>query len=87
MDFEAPMNLEETVHLMNSDNYRERLIGEYYQVVLRRESLDKFIRDVENKRKNSNASIDLLVWQRETMLTYERVLERRLEAEGLADII
>ena len=41
------MNLENTVELMISENYKDRFIAEYWQTKIRHDKLKRFIQEIE----------------------------------------
>ena len=75
--------LENTVEMMLSDDYKERFIAEYQQLVNRKNKLQKVIREYDKNTFESDCSIDLLIWQLKTMQMYEYILKRRAEVEGI----
>ena len=75
--------LENTVEMMLSDDYKERFIAEYQQLVNRKNKLQKVIREYDKSTFEPDCSIDLLTWQLKTMQMYEYILKRRAEVEGI----
>ena len=75
--------LENTVEMMLSDDYKERFIAEYQQLVNRKNKLQKVIREYDKSTFKPDCSIDLLTWQLKTMQMYEYILKRRAEVEGI----
>ena len=77
--------LENTVEMMLSDDYKERFIAEYQQLVNRKNKLQKVIREYNNNELNQEilSCSDLLTWQLKTMQMYEYILKRRAEVEGI----
>ena len=75
--------LENTVEMMLSDDYKERFIAEYQQLVNRKNKLQKVIREYNKNTFEPDCSIDLLTWQLKTMQMYEYILKRRAEVEGI----
>lgn len=71
--------LEETVSLMLSDNYMDRLKAEYLQVVIR---LDGLCRAIKGKKageeKYKNIDTDVLEEQMVPMIQYRDILSKRL---------
>ena len=71
--------LKDTVEPMLSNNYKERLKAEYYQVKIRftdlKDALENAVFTVEQK--------DLLQSQAEYMFNYLNVLERRAKLEQI----
>lgn len=79
------MKLIDTVELMNSDDYKERFIAEYYQTKIRYDKLHKMLVRYEAQKLNFEPSspIYLLEEQVEHMGNYLRVLEIRAEIENI----
>lgn len=71
------MELNQTVDLMLSDDYKDRLKAEYYQLFIRLNKLDRFIED-EDEKGNSSAAW-LLEKQRSSMCDYLYILKLRLK--------
>lgn len=79
------MKLKETIELMNSDNYTNRFVGEYYQTKIRYDRLHKMIIKFKaNKLEfTPSCSIELLEKQAKAMGEYLYCLEIRAEIEGI----
>lgn len=80
------MELRDTVKMMNSADYKERFIAEYYQVKIRYEKLHKMVVKYEAKTLDftPSCSIDLLKEQKKHMGNYLYCLEVRAEIEGIS---
>lgn len=79
------MDLRETVEMMLSDKYAERLAAEYYQLEIRYIALAKAIRDYERGEASVEigCNIRMLREQLDLMAKYLSVLELRCEIEGV----
>ena len=79
------MELKSTVGLMNSNDFKDRLKAEYYQVKIRYEKLHKMIVKYEAGILNfePKCPIDLLKQQAKNMGKYLYTLEIRAEIEGI----
>ncbi len=79
------MTLNDTVVLMNSDDYRDRFKAEYYQLSIRREKLINILaREATGTLAfEPSCSINLLGEQVAAMGRYLAILEARAEAEGI----
>lgn len=77
------MELKDTVNLMLSSDFKDRLVGEYLQVKIRLNSLEAFIKKAQagDLSFDLNCPIDLLIKQREIMRAYVSVLEERTDFE------
>ena len=80
------MDLKDTIEDMISDNYRERFIAEYNQLLIRSRKLKNVIDDYYNDRLTFalRSPISLLEDQYEAMVAYCGILIKRAEAEGIA---
>lgn len=79
------MSLNETVALMNSDDYKDRFIGEYAQLMIRINGLSKML---DNWDKGTlafepKASRETLAMQLFHMEKYANMLMLRADAEGI----
>lgn len=79
------MELKETIDLMNSDNYKERLKAEYLQVKIRYEKLRKMLVKLDAGTLDFTPKYTkaLLLEQKRYMGEYIRCLEVRAEVEGV----
>lgn len=75
------LELKHTVDLMLSDNYKDRLLAEYWQVHIRIRNLMGFLLD--NHDKIDKADEQFLDAQRDIMDVYRRMLEKRCQNEGI----
>ena len=82
------VTLTDTIELMTSDNYKDRLVAEYVQLAMRRDRLMQIIEDANSGRREIplNCSISLLLEQEHAMTKYMMVLEQRFEQEGINHI-
>ena len=82
------MQLEKTVDLMLSDDYKDRLKAEYHQLTNRANKLRKLLKDWSDgkldKKFVPECPYYLLKWQLRTMDDYIYVLKTRAEVEGIS---
>lgn len=78
-------DLNSTIPLMQSENYRERFLAEYYQTKIRYNKLHKMIIKYEADTLDfePNCSIELLKNQASAMGKYLHILEIRVEIENI----
>lgn len=79
------MDLNQTVELMNSDDYKERFIAEYLQLSIRNEGLEKML---EGYKYNTlefepSCSYELLHAQLASMKAYQAILKERARIERI----
>ena len=79
------MELQDTIELMQSKDFKERFKAEYYQTKIRYEKLHKMVVKYEAGTLNftPNCSLELLKRQAATMENYLYCLEMRAEIEGI----
>lgn len=79
------INLNETVDLMNSPDYKERFRAEYHQTKIRYDKLDAMTVKYEAGTLNftPSCSLELLKEQKKHMGNYIRCLKIRAEIEGI----
>ena len=79
------MELKDTIKLMESDDYKDRLKAEYYQVKIRREKLQKILvgNNWEYLSFTPNSPKRYLKYQCDVMLEYMQVLEERARKENI----
>lgn len=79
------MTLEETIPLMQSDDWKDRFKAEYWQLKIRLESLITLIQEVEAKRKPLPSKTPLSVYaaQATFMDSYMLWLNKRASKEGI----
>ena len=77
--------LSETIELMTSENYDDRLKSEYYQLKIRMNGLSKMLVDYSlgELKFTPECSYDLLHGQFKAMDLYASYLEERAEIEGI----
>ena len=80
------MELKDTVDLMNSEDYNDRLKAEYFQTKIRYDNLHKMLvkRAAGTLDFEPKCSVALLTEQKRYMGEYLRVLETRAEIEGIS---
>ena len=76
------LDFKRTIDLMNSDNYRDRLVAEYLQLRIRIKRLKRYLADYEMREPNKEY-INLLRHQLMVMGLYREVLEKRLKVENI----
>lgn len=79
------MELKDTIELMNSEDFKERFIAEYYQTKIRYEKLHKMLIKYEAGTLNfePKCSLELLKKQETYMWEYIKCLDLRAEIEGI----
>lgn len=79
------MKLNETVEMMNSDNFKERFRAEYYQLKIRLNGLAQMLLKYERNELGfkPKCSFDLLNGQLRIMELYLEYLEERAEIENI----
>lgn len=79
------MNLQDTVEMMNSSDFKERFIGEYAQLVIRKNGLESMLQRAKKGTLpfNPKCSLFLLESQLKTMEDYAKQLEIRAEIEEI----
>lgn len=78
------MTLAETINMMVSGDWRQRLRSEYYQTIIRHNKLKKFIMQVRGDPGNyPNVSIDLLLHQAKLLEKLEEDLRIRCELQRI----
>lgn len=77
--------LNETIELMNSDDFKERFKAEYYQVKIRAKSLEKMLAQYKEGTLSftPKCSYEILYEQLIFMRNYMGVLIRRAYIEGI----
>lgn len=79
------MNLSDTIPFMLSDDWRDRFIGEYLQLKIRREKLHKLVVKREVGKLDFNTPISLESWQSQEwhMKMYLDELEKQAAIHGI----
>lgn len=79
------MELKDTVALMVSDDYKQRFIAEYYQTKIRYEKLNNMIDKYYKNQLDFTPTCPIFVLklQRDTMLQYLAMLEKRAAYEEI----
>lgn len=80
-----PKTLDETVEIMSSEDYKDRLRAEYYQVKIRHKKLSEMIAKYAQDKLDfePNCSLELLQDQLNAMYHYMFVLEIRAKVEKI----
>ena len=82
-------NMELTVELMNSEDYKERFVAEYHQVKIRYEKLKNFCNKIEVEEMlgkevtKHDCPLELLREQQKYIVLYLSVLEKRALIENI----
>lgn len=79
------MELNDTVEMMNSEDYKERFKAEYVQLKIRYDKLHKMLikRAAKTLDFEPTCPVNILTEQKNYMANYLRVLEIRAEIEGI----
>lgn len=84
------MSLKDTVDLMLSGDYKERLKAESIQLKIRIQKLDKYIAELENQHKRAEAEykkkarlLEHFKEQRTAMENYSELLDKQLYEERI----
>lgn len=79
------MELNETIEMMTSADYKERFKAEFYQLKIRHEGLAKMLKGYREETLNfkPNCSYELLHTQLVYMECYINVLEERAKIENI----
>lgn len=75
--------LKETVKLMESSDYKERFMAEYFQLEIRMTKLRSMVKNWENLNFTPTCSKKLYIVQLEGMNQYMEVLKKRAELENI----
>ena len=77
--------LSETIELMTSENYDDRLKAEYYQLAIRMIGLNRMLEGYKNGTLDftPKCSYELLYTQLQSMRDYAHYLEERAKVEGI----
>lgn len=73
--------LSDTIDWMQSDDYKERLKAEYWQLVIRMERLRRVV--VSRFRNEDLGRVNALLDQFDLMKEYKHILEQRANAENI----
>lgn len=81
----VPSNLEGTVELMQSENYKDRFKAEYYQTKMRYDKLHRMVTKYEAGTLDftPDCPLELLKQQKKAMGEYLHALEVRAEIEDI----
>ena len=77
------MTLEETIPLMLSKNYKERLKAEYYQQTIRVKRFSRFVKRAKEGKVKLPYPWTLLEGQLRVMRSYRNIIKARLDLEGI----
>ena len=78
------MKLDETVNLMCSNDFKDRFIAEYVQLVIRLSKLDAVLNNTSDTRfEVDDITKALMLKQRDAMGSYKICLERRADILGI----
>lgn len=81
----VPRELSDTVDMMISEDYKDRLKAEYYQLNIRADALRKILRDWEMGKLKFKPTCDygFLLKQFQLMDEYRMILRVRAQIEGI----
>ena len=78
------MKLDETVNLMCSNDFKDRFIAEYVQLVIRLSKLDAVLNKVSDVSfKVDDITKALMLKQHDAMASYKMCLEKRADILGI----
>ena len=77
------MELKDTVDLMLSEDYKDRVKAEYYQLKIRIEKLETTIKVCESGGIKLGSPLELFRQQLDYMINYKGILEQRASYEGI----
>lgn len=78
------MKLDETVNLMCSNDFKDRFIAEYVQLVIRLSKLDAVLNNTSDTRfEVDDITKALMLKQRDAMGSYKICLEKRADILGI----
>ena len=78
------MKLDETVNLMCSNDFKDRFIAEYAQLVIRLSKLDAALNNTSDTRfEVDDITKALMLKQRDAMGSYKICLEKRADILGI----
>ena len=78
------MKLDETVNLMCSNDFKDRFIAEYAQLVIRLSKLDAVLNNTSDTRfEVDDITKALMLKQRDAMGSYKTCLEKRADILGI----
>ncbi len=79
------MELKETVELMNSNDYKERFLAEYFQVKIRYDKLKAMVEKWDKGELNFTPTCPRTIYdtQLQAMENYLKVLELRAKIENV----
>ena len=79
------MKLNDTVAMMTSADFKDRMRAEYYQLVIRADGLDDMLKKYKSGKLTftPRCNYELLYEQLVYMRQYQRILECRAEIEGV----
>ena len=79
------MKLNDTVAMMNSENFGDRMRAEYFQLTNRADGLEAMLKKYKDGKLNftPKCSYELLFEQLIYMRRYQKVLEDRFKTEGI----
>ena len=77
------MTFEDPIPLMLSDDYRDRLKAEYFQLKIRIEKLSRFMKRAKEGKVKLPYPWTMLDGQLKYMRSYRNVLKARIDIEGI----
>lgn len=84
-----PTQLNETIDLMTSKNYKDRFLAEYYQLKIRRDKLSDMMERWSKGLLNFHPTCDYATYEKQIkyMDKYLKILIQRAQEEGISIII
>ena len=79
------MELKDTIELMTSSDYKERLLAEYWQIKIRLEKLEAMLKKYKEGTLpfKPSCSYEQLLYQSMYMRGYLNILKERAKIEGI----
>lgn len=79
------MELQDTIELMNSSDFRDRFKAEYFQLKIRFDKLNVMLNKMKNNQLEfkPKCNYDLLRFQADLMYNYLSVLKERAKLESI----
>lgn len=84
-----PTQLNETIDLMTSKDYKDRFLAEYYQLKIRRDKLSDMMERWSRGLLNFQPTCDYATYEKQIkyMDKYLKILIQRAQEEGISIII
>lgn len=78
------MRLSDTVNLMNSSDWKDRLVAEYVQLSIRLSKLEDVLNNKSDTYSADNRTRAVLIKQHDAMESYKICLEKRAEIANVS---